>query len=149
MDKKYLAGLFDGEGSISVRQRKNRNDLTFEIKIYNSSKEILNLKKEMEDEGLIWHISESKAKKPVYCISLTKMEDISKFISFIIPFLRIKKEQADTMLRLINLRLKSPKSEYNKEEIKLINKIRSKNWVAKKYPNKEYVKKYIEEQKGI
>lgn len=53
------------------------------------------------------------------------------------------------MLKLINSRLKNPKSEYNEQEIELINEIRSKNWVAKKYPNKRYIKKYLEEQKGM
>lgn len=85
MDKGYLAGLFDGEGSISIRQRKNTNDLSFEIRIHNSSEEILNLKKEMEDEGIRWHIIKSKIKKPVYQIGLTRMDDISRFISLIIP----------------------------------------------------------------
>jgi len=140
MDARYIAGLFDGEGSISLRMRKNRNDLTFEIRLYNSSSEILAIKKETH---LSWNISknEKDRKKIVYVLSLTKMEEIHSFLSSIIPFLRIKKRQAETMFSLIESRQNTPKKPYTREQIGMINLIRKENWRAKKFENALYEQK--------
>jgi len=95
--KSYIAGLFDGEGSITILRLKSNEKCrrvssihNLNIRIANTNKEVLEMVKELFGGGL--HISNRTHR---ICYSWTASGNIAwNFLKHIIPFLRIKKQQA-------------------------------------------------------
>jgi len=104
----YLAGVMDSDGFFSIRKD------TYGIRVLKSSKnpayyEKVGIKQVKNDVVNIIHKkfggcyslekSSSKNGKPLFSIQLTNLK-AHNFIKLIYPFLRIKKEQAEILLKL-------------------------------------------------
>lgn len=95
----YLAGIFDGEGTVYIGRSKNKNDtmvLNLQTKIANTS---LNLMKWLVYTfGGSYSVSDSKSKthptyKTQYCWYPSGKQNRKEFFEGILPYLVIKKEQ--------------------------------------------------------
>jgi hypothetical protein len=98
VDAAYIAGLIDGEGSISYTRNHPK------VMIYNTSKELiewiqkalgfgtvcLNVKKERNDK---W--------KPCFMYEATNFHDVYALLSRVLPYLKVKRKKAVDALRLI------------------------------------------------
>jgi hypothetical protein len=98
VDAAYIAGLVDGEGSISYTRKHPK------VMIYNTSKELmewvrktlgfgtvcLNVRKKRYDE---W--------KLCYMYEATNFHDVYALLSRVLPYLKLKKEKAMDTLKLI------------------------------------------------
>jgi hypothetical protein len=97
----YIAGIVDGEGTIGLY--KYDNIYIVEIKIHNTN---LNLLKYVRDTIKLGHINRQSKKenhKFVYIYKLRKHE-YKKFLNEILPYLKIKRRQAELVLQYLSLR---------------------------------------------
>jgi hypothetical protein len=105
-DRAYLSGLFDGEGSISVERevRKDRGgQLRFRpvIAVSNTDRSVLDLFKSKVGHGWIYRVNrkgeEAEKWKPLY-IWKAKGGSARFVVELILPYLQIKRPQADLIL---------------------------------------------------
>lgn len=91
----YIAGLFDGEGHVSITATKRRSgtDPKLTVRLTNTFLPIIREIQHMYGG----HIYKARKVKEhylqVYVLSLT-VEESKKFLSDILPFLHIKRDQA-------------------------------------------------------
>ena len=112
IDKAYIAGFVDGDGCITITQRKwktnNRIGLSYipVVEISNCDVRVLDwiISK---TEGIKIYKSKyvdnrSPTFRPQYRLFVGRMLNIEKFLILILPYLKLKKEQAEIVLLLIN-----------------------------------------------
>lgn len=102
LNKDYIVGLVDGEGSFYVRlnkdkRRRNKVELKFSLKLRHQDKEILELLKSFFDCGNIY-IQRDKRPKHALCyrFEVNKREDI---INKIIPFFETNPPRIQSRLK--------------------------------------------------
>jgi len=126
----WLAGFFDGEGTILVskytRTRDGRLRVVPEVMVSNTCKPIMMNISETIDMPLAERKREDR--KWIYELRIRKIENIVLFLEKIIPYLRIKRAQAELLYAYCKSRVERPfRSEYSQEEIQNFNKIRELN----------------------
>jgi hypothetical protein len=100
----YIAGIVDGEGSIIINKHDGRNnDFTLHIRIFNSNLEVLCYIRNITKLGNITTKSKIKNHKIMYIYESRRYE-YKKFLTPILPYLVIKKRQAELMLQYLTLR---------------------------------------------
>mgnify|MGYP001573491374 CR=1 FL=1 len=93
----YIAGIFDGEGCVSIYKGKSgfRVQVSIEMRDPHAIKyiaSILNIrviKKERDDEN---HV--------MYCVQMNNTKSL-KFLNMVYPYLRVKKEQAMVAIKML------------------------------------------------
>lgn len=111
----WLAGFWDGEGTITVfhTKRKNGKDrYNASLVVVNTHEEtISHILKLLDRLGIKMHLlkRQSKNKKHAVSYQLTtrNMLYIQKLLPLLIPYLVCKKAQAELTLRFVNSRLES------------------------------------------
>jgi hypothetical protein len=104
----YMAGIIDGEGSVSLR-RSNNNRRSFNpmIQVTNTNKEMLNWIN-ANFSGAVYkhtwgHYGKHKNEKAAWLWQLKNHNDVEDFLKLIYPYLIIKKKQAELVLKYIDL----------------------------------------------
>lgn len=106
-EKAYIAGFLDGEGyiGISVHRRKDwkRPYYTTQINIYNTDIFVLQSMVENAGVGTIYlgHRKERPHHKVIYVWRTTGIKAI-ELLKELLPYLRVKKEQAELAIRFPN-----------------------------------------------
>ena len=132
-DKCYIAGLIDGEGCITVYYIKNPNSpqgfrLRPQIQIGNTNKLIIYWLKETTGVGVLSIHKQSKAKwKTCYSWYLYVISDIKALLEEILPYLKVKKHQAELLLEFCKLRLKNIRKWYSDREIQIYQELKKLN----------------------
>lgn len=134
INKHYLAGFVDGEGSISCYKRKDiRTKRGFTI---NSIFSIAGTNKEILEElnqickGKIFTDKPNKQipkAKIVHHLSIQDLESIRNVLKLIVGKLVIKQTQAILMIEYCNLRLKNKGKVYSEREIQIAEQITKLN----------------------
>ncbi len=108
----WLAGAWDGEGSITVfkyREKNNSVKLCPTICFTNTdAKFVAEVVKILDENGIRLHLETINRKNAKECYQLItrRMETIRKFLDIIAPYLVSKKPQAQLLTRFLNSRLK-------------------------------------------
>ncbi|MEK7579900.1 MAG: LAGLIDADG family homing endonuclease [Patescibacteria group bacterium] len=130
----YLAGFLDGDGSIYVQLKANSSyrygyQVAPYVVFFQSSKE----RQVFENLcSLIGYGYIRERKDGILEYIIGKRSDIKEFLSWIKPFLILKKRQADLMLKILDFR-ESIKSEKDfKVLMKLIDNFRELNYSKKR-----------------
>lgn len=99
LSKEYIAGLFDGEGhvSITVTQREGQTDPKLCVKLTNTHLPVMEMFKEQYGGTFYLQKKSEEHHLQVYQLSLNVTES-KKFLSEILPYLVIKKRQAEIAL---------------------------------------------------
>lgn len=113
-EKNYYAGLFDGEGcvylSMSYRKRGNRPYIRFSpccrIGMKKNSRHMLDGLHKFFEVGNIY-VSNRGLGNEIHSWQTSKIADTEMFLKYIRPYLRLKHEQADKMLKICEL-MKTP-----------------------------------------
>ena len=133
----YIAGLFDGEGSCgisssSTRTLKLKRTPIPAISISNTNLCALEFVKNRTEMG---HVNPNKPRqnrKPVYAWYLHSFEPVYCFLKAIAPYLIIKRDKAELMMKFCELRLTQLKNSFTcptphtDEQIALLSKITDK-----------------------
>lgn len=90
----YLAGLFDGEGTISIISKDGRKSTRFSIGM--NAHELVSSLKSITSCGIVYT---NKSKITIW--SVNKINDLKVLLPQIIPFLRLKKEKAQLLLNTV------------------------------------------------
>lgn len=108
-EKNYIAGFFEGEGTITLykRKRKHGEDNYFwfmpTVAIFNTEKDVLTwIYEVIGKDGCILYRSENtdRNQKPCYMLRLRGQKSIQKFLNEILPFMRMERKIKIAMLLL-------------------------------------------------
>lgn len=103
----YLAGLFDGEGSVTVvkyhpKYSPNRLHYVLRVHIANTNKELMDLL--VENLGGFYRSAQGKKEWKVDYQWALSADKAFRFLKSIYPHLVIKQKQADVAFEFINFR---------------------------------------------
>lgn len=125
----YIAGIIDGEGTISLSRNKALHSLTgyrFQprLTIANSNLELIHWLRERLSLGKPCVITSHswRANKPVYVCSMMSFRVIG-LLKQILPYLIVKKEQAKLVMKYGELRKQKNFLAYGLEEYELYKKV--------------------------
>ena len=123
IDLIYIAGFFDGEGCISgIMCRGRGKHPIVRIAIGQKRPEILYWIKETLEMGSV-----SKNSRGISSLRIYGKENIGKFISLVLPYSKVKKEELIVGQKLNNLVVGSGHSinfENHQERVKLLNQLK-------------------------
>ena len=130
----YLAGFLDGDGSVYVRLKKNSDykygyQISSYVVLFQSKKAKLKFQKICSLINL-GYIRERKDGILEYTIN--RIDNIWKFINIVKPFVILKKEQLELMIKILKKKQKIKTRKDFKELIKLINSFKKLNYSKKK-----------------
>ena len=122
MNWKYIAGFFDGEGSVGWYGKDNKNPrITISQK---NDKVLFKIKEFLLKEKIRSGIANKDSKEIVTQLFITRRKDVESFLKNIIPHLIVKKRGAERVLDLV---LKTNyKTRYSIEEEEKIMNMRNK-----------------------
>lgn len=129
-DLAWLAGIWDGEGSIFIQVQAKRQ-LTPTISMDNTDPAIIaETQRILKEMGLNVHINgptmKNKSTKGVYRVATSRLDYIKIFTDSLIPFLRgEKKAKAILVNSFVTSRLERGKVNYNDEEREICKSVRS------------------------
>lgn len=122
LDMVYIAGLFDGEGTIGLYKKKdnkikNRSYYYHTLVcLVNTNREVMEwMAKKLEINHHCVSRRKGKMKKTwskCYVWFLGGLKDIIYFLSIVIPYLRIKRKQAELLLEYCLIRYKQPRKNF-------------------------------------
>lgn len=121
----YLAGLLDGEGSISVLLRKTDKAFNTEVVVSNTNLKII----ELFNPLLPSHNREQQFRncKKLTRIAYRKHADILFVLERLLPYMALKKRQAELMIAFCKSRLSIKKRQYTEDERRWVAEIRLLN----------------------
>jgi len=137
----WLAGLWDGEGSITIfRQREKNGSVKLKpcLVLTNTDENIINhAVKILDSYEIKFHVIDYTRPrcKRVYQLTTSKLENLNKFCEILTPYLVGKKAQAELLKRYVDSRIERIKIagnnkhavKYNEEELALQIKLQSLN----------------------
>jgi len=106
MDVKYIAGFFDGDGHASISWSGSAS-LKLEVGFCNNYRPILEeIRCYFHNYGKIYFIKPKlRRQKESFRYKIWRMREVKEILEEMLPYLRIKKRQAELILEFINLRL--------------------------------------------
>jgi hypothetical protein len=105
----YLAGLFDGEGSVFISKRKNGHSFDVRLAIYNTSEELMTWLRETFGGTVVVSIKQGKSigignykvRKNVLAWQKYRHVEVKKLLELMLPYLKVKREKAIEAVRKI------------------------------------------------
>lgn len=155
LEKSYVAGFTDGEGSILMQKAKRNCSRGWVLvpifSITNTNKDVLKYINELLGCGSVTISKRNYPNKILYHLQVMRKKDMLRVLKEIEPFMRVKKRQAQLTIRFIESRsekipLDNPMKRipiehkgtniskgtksipYTEEEIKIHEEIRKLNW---------------------
>lgn len=111
----YIAGILDGEGSIMIQKQASKSFMAQRaksgcfhphyapaVRIGMLDKEPLDLIVETTLIGYVYQEKLYHRKRPMYRWMARSKNDISKFLTLVLPYLLVKKKQAELCLKFVN-----------------------------------------------
>lgn len=136
-DRAYIAGFFDGEGTVSMDSRGKNGKIIYirpYLKIECTDKPVIEWFSKIFDRNLNeWEPSQPNRQNS-YSVRVTSLRNVLKILSQLLPYLKIKQRNAQLLIQYCELRLKHlgehkgwgpPK--YSEDEMKLFCEIRALN----------------------
>lgn len=118
----YLAGIIDGEGSISITSVRKRKDgkkyrsISLSLQIGSISKQLVNWIKKNFPIIKVYHKRLLYTGKLFHIFRVTKQHELKSILSLVLPFLIIKQAQAKIVLKILNNHAKE--SHWTKHQIR-------------------------------
>ncbi len=134
----YLAGLFDGEACIRIGlHEEGRVRCTAEVKIAMTHKPTMEWLSGVLDKPFCAHKSKNTNARIAWSIRVSNVEGVISLLEQLLPFLKVKREVAESVLEFCYLRkpkinLSNDQRFYTDEELALYSKVRRLNRVGTK-----------------
>lgn len=128
----YIAGVWDGEGSIQLTRRRRRSKtgkekLSLRVSVANTSEELVRwLRTRLGSVSIVVRQGGTN-KKPCYVVNLYRIPDIEKLLAQIRPYLIVKAKQADLLLRYCAIRRGANHGEHLAEELNMVQELKVLN----------------------
>lgn len=129
----YVAGIIDGEGTITiafyrpVKKDKIMPNMMPIILVSNSNKDLIDYLHPLLLGSTIKTAKETEIRKTVYQIQIAKLLDVEALLTQILPYLVIKKRQAELVLEYCALRKKDTLLTYNDRLFEIAKEVRGLN----------------------
>lgn len=147
-EKAYIAGFLDGDGSIYVRLKPN-SDYRFRFQI---APAIVFYQAEKEKHHLVWlqrKLGEGylrKRKDGIVEYTIGDVKGIESFLHSILPYLRLKRKQAQLMLKVLDAKGKIKTAKEFVRLAELIDRFQELNYSKKRTQNAERVKLTLQKE---
>jgi hypothetical protein len=109
MTWQYVAGFFDGEGNINCEVRKGTSHRKFELKWYQTTREVLDaIGVFLAEEGIKSNVFEFRAgvrKVRCYCLSVASCADVYRALDSMYPYMVVKRTKAEEIMEVIEHRV--------------------------------------------
>lgn len=135
----YLAGLIDGEGTITISLNSKRTSIYQRTRLLQPMVSICNTNHAIVDwlsirlPFVICKQRYDDSKKDTYALKLSGYK-IESLLRTVLPYLVAKKRQAELILEFLQSRTSSQrKSKYSDREIEIVNEIRALNGKGKTF----------------
>lgn len=105
-DLAYAAGIIDGEGCISISRNSKNRGLQIQVEVGNTNEWLLQWLRFAFGGRVILvndRRTENRGWKPVYHWYL-RYDEIREFLKLIYPYLRIKRVQAEIVLKVLGIK---------------------------------------------
>ncbi len=96
----YIAGLFDGEGSVCIRRNGS-----IQVSIYNTHRETMRWLHSLLGGYLYGYLSTKKARKLIWKWTRSGAANCRAFLQMVLPYLRIKRTRAIKAVSWVNDKL--------------------------------------------
>lgn len=130
----YLAGLIDGEGTVTISVRKSKSKpgvmgspLTPLIIITNTNKELIDHLRTTLHGSTLKTQHRTGHCKDVWALQVARLLDVKALLEQITPYLFLKRRQAELLLEFCNLRLEDKWMRYNPRLFEIAKEIRKLN----------------------
>lgn len=114
----YIAGLFDGEGTIGYYFKTKLNGYLAQLAIYNTDPRVMVWLKKVVPFGGVFSNNNKPGRKRGWQWMLSSRPQIEQFVRAIRPYLVIKADQVDLILALWEAEDKLKRGQRISEEIK-------------------------------
>lgn len=106
----YLSGILDGEGCLTVGAGKRETCINYNpiVVVQNTNKELIDWLQATFGGQTYLSKKQTKRTKAAWSWRITKKETIEKLLLAVLPYLRIKREQAILLLKFVRLERTSP-----------------------------------------
>lgn len=133
VDASYIAGILDGDGAIQItkhthstrtgrRVKGRRWSLDLHVRVCNGNWAVVDWIKSLTKMGGI-NTRHPNLEQGVihknYTFELGSKKDVYRFLSAIVPFLRVKRKRADLMLEFVKSRIKRGDKRYTERELEI------------------------------
>ncbi len=118
----YIAGILDGEGTITGYWKKPDNCVVMKVHIYNTHRELMQWLSEVLDSPLC-QVPARPGRKPQWQLNI-RTRDLKWFLKLMIPFLRVKQKQLRIALIIQSMTERGAKLE---RKLKWLDKLHSLN----------------------
>jgi DNA-binding CsgD family transcriptional regulator len=131
-DKAYIAGILDGEGSISAIKTNCSKIDGYGVKLavcYNTYQKLIEtLRRKIPTTWISVESRENPKHRMRWSLNITNPPDILHLLEQLLPYLVVKRRQAECAIEFLKLRMSKPKrSPYTAEEIALWKMIKEEN----------------------
>lgn len=132
-EKGYIAGIFDGEGTINVYAHKSKHYqhqkrdyvLSPQVQVANTDETLIQWIQNRITKGSIWSRICKQGTKPLHTYTLYGYPDIIILLEAILPFLIIKKDHAVLVVEWCKSRLsKSQRCPYDEQDLQIYQKLK-------------------------
>ena len=129
--KCYVAGVIDGEGTITVAIRKSPKNIlpnmTPMVLVSNSNKDLIDYLHPLLLGSTLKTAKENEIRKSVFQIQIAKLLDVEALLTQILPYLMVKRRQAELVLEYCALRKKDTLLSYNDRLFEIAKEVRFLN----------------------
>jgi len=172
-DASYLAGLFDGEGCLTVvlqkghRGKRTKGVLTPHLMftIANTDRGVLQWCLDTIGTGIVvigrGYSAKHPRRLPLYRYNLEANANLVTLLPRMIPYLKVKKERAILSMRFLELRSNRDRRAYTEEDVTILFNIRQANlrdydlhgtptlrYMGKSYTKDEFIELFFRDRDG-
>lgn len=121
----YISGMFDGDGNITIQMQKTKlcqrgYIIRLSIRVDNTNKNVVDYIAEVTHVGKIYTFKRS-SRKPLYSWQLRRLADIKAIFGQLLPYLIVKRKQAQLASEYCERRLnKGYHAIYDERELQLV-----------------------------
>ncbi len=148
-DKAFIAGFLDADGSIYVRLKPNNSyHFGFQIApyiVFFQKKDKVRILEHIKDLLVVGYLR--KRKDGIVEYTIGDVLGIKKVIETVLPYIVLKKEQAELMLKILSFKKKVKSGKDFLKLARMIDRFEEINYSAKRSINSQKVEFYLRKEK--
>jgi len=148
-NKAFIAGFLDADGSIYVRLKPNKSyRFGFQIApyiVFFQKQDKVRILEHIKNLLIVGYLR--KRKDGIVEYTIGDVAGIKKVIKTVLPYIVLKKEQAELMLKILSYKKKVKNGKDFLKLTKMVDRFGEINYSTKRSINSQKVKSYLEKEK--